>query len=138
MPQFERIGGADINRLLVRVADVGPAHNMRNQRKYNFLLVVIARVGSEEIFQEWNLRQQGHATKGLGLAVFEQPAQQVDFAFLQADFMFDLALPDDGLADAADVGCPVTEEISRLTFSVTSRLACTRGVMSMFTPTSRY
>ena len=34
--------------------------------------------------------------------------------------------------------CPTTDEISIVIFSVTSRSACTCGVTSMFTPTSRY
>src|SRR5439155_24572319 len=34
--------------------------------------------------------------------------------------------------------CPVTLEISIDIFNVTSRAACTLGVMSMFTPTSKY
>ena len=38
-----------------------------------------------------------------GLLVFHDSAEQVGFAVLQADFMLDLALSDDGLADATDV-----------------------------------
>ncbi len=57
----------------------------------------------EEIFQERNLRQSRECRSALGLLVFQDSAEQVDFAFLQADLVLDLALPDDRLADAADI-----------------------------------
>ncbi len=38
------------------------------------------------------------------MLIFHHAAQQVDFAFLQTNLVLDLALPDDGLGDSADVG----------------------------------
>ena len=56
-----------------------------------------------KLLQNWNVRQARNSAQRLGLLVFQNSAQQVDFAFLQADFMLDLALPDYGLVDAADI-----------------------------------
>src|SRR5262249_55709408 len=58
----------------------------------------------EQVLQDWNLRQSRDSTQRARLLVFQDAAHQVDFAFAQADFMFDLALSNDWLVDAADVG----------------------------------
>ena len=80
-----------------------PAHDVRDQRKHNFVLAMLGIGLREQILQNWNVRQARNSAQRLGLLVFQNSAQQVDFAFLQADFMLDLALPDYGLVDAADI-----------------------------------
>ncbi len=50
------------------------------------------------------LASPGIPLSDLVCVILQNPAQQVDFAFLQANFMFDLALPDHRLVDAADIG----------------------------------
>ena len=51
MPQLQSVRRAYINQPLVLVRHVGAAHDMGNQRKYQFILAMIARMG------EANLRQ---------------------------------------------------------------------------------
>ena len=57
-----------------------------------------------------------------------QAAQQIDLAFVHADVVSHLALPDDRLVDAAQVHVAVTLEMSSSTCIETSPLSCTCGV----------
>ena len=56
----------------------------------------------EQIFKNRNLRQSGNPSQRLGLLIFHDAAQQVDLAILQPNLVLNLALPDHGLADAAN------------------------------------
>ena len=47
----------------------------------------------------------GMPLSDFGLRILQHAAEHVDFAFFQSNFVLDLALPNDWLADAADVGC---------------------------------
>jgi hypothetical protein len=58
---------------------------------------------TKQPFQDRNLRQAGDTAQLLGLLIFHDAADEVGFTVAQANFMFDFALADDGLADAADV-----------------------------------
>ena len=76
---------------------------MRNNGEDDFIFRVILGRLAKEVFQYRNLGQAGDSAELLGLLIFHNAAQQVGLAVLQTDFMFDLALSNDGLADAADV-----------------------------------
>ena len=80
------------------------AHDVRDQHKHNFVFTMLGIGLREQVLQDWNVRQTRNSAQRLGLLVFQNSAQQVDLAFLQADFMLDLALPDHRLVNAADIG----------------------------------
>src|ERR1039457_2606027 len=97
------VGGADVNRLDVAIVQVLGAHNMRNQGENDFVVVILFGLLGEQIFEERNGRQSWNSRQRLGLSVFKDTAHDVNFAFPEANFLFDLALPDHWLRNAADV-----------------------------------
>src|SRR5215470_18045509 len=56
---------------------------------------------AEQIFQDRNLGQPRDSAELLGLLVFHDAAEQVRLTVFKADFMFNLPLSNDGLANAA-------------------------------------
>ena len=103
MAQLDSGRGADIDRTLVEFLHVAAADDMRHDGKDNLIFGMILGGLPEQVFQDRNLGQARNAAQRLCLLVFHDSAQQVGFAVFEADFVFDLALPDDGLADAANV-----------------------------------
>ena len=102
--QFDARSGADVDGALIDLVDLTAADDVGHDGKDNLIFGVILRGLAEQVLQDWNLGQAGDATELPGLLVFHNSAQQVGFAIFQANFMLNLALTDDGLADAADVG----------------------------------
>src|ERR1700688_2954219 len=64
---------------------------------------MILRGLAEEVLEDGNLCQSRNSSQRFRLLIFHDSAQQIGLAVLQANLMLDLALPDDGLADAANV-----------------------------------
>ena len=81
----------------------GKPHDVRNQDDQDFILFVIDRVAGKEVFEKGNLCQTGYAVDRIRVGLLDQPAEDVDFAVLQANVMLDAALADDRLVDSADV-----------------------------------
>src|ERR1700728_493802 len=101
--QLDGLSRTNIESALVHLVYISAANDVRHDGKDDFVLRVILRGLAEEIAENRNLRESGDAGQRLGLLIFHDAAEQVGFAVFQADFMLDLALADDGLADAADV-----------------------------------
>src|SRR6201987_648034 len=80
-----------------------PAHDMWDQRKHDLVFPVLSVGLPKQIFQDRNLRQTRYSAQRLGLLIFQNAAQQVHLAFLQANLVLDLALPDDRLVDAPNI-----------------------------------
>src|SRR5580704_771890 len=101
--ELDGLSRADIESALVHLVHISTANDMRHDSEDDFIFRMILRGLTKEILEDRNLRQSRNAGQRLGLLVFHDAAEQVGFAVFQADFMLDLALADDGLADAADV-----------------------------------
>ena len=101
--QPDRGGSADIDGSLVDFLHIGGANDMRHDGEDDLVLGMILRGLAEQVLQNGNLRQARYPAQRFRLLVFHDSAQQVSFAIFQADLMFDFALTNDGLADAADV-----------------------------------
>src|SRR5580700_812180 len=98
--QLNRVGSAYVQCLLVQVAVFMGANDMRNKDEDGLSFRVISGALPEEPFQNWNLAQSWNAGQLFGLRVFQHAAEHVYLAFLQPNFVLDLALPNHGLADA--------------------------------------
>ena len=72
------------------------ANNVRHQHEYDLVLLVLRVILREKILQDRNRSQPRYSAQRFGLLVFHDPTEQVHFPFLQADFVFDFALPDHG------------------------------------------
>ncbi len=102
MPEFNGARSPNVDRPLVQLADRGPSDNVRSNGEDGLVLRMILRSLPKEVSQDWNLRQPRNAAQRLGLGVVKDSANQARLPVSQTDFMLDLFLPDDGLADAAD------------------------------------
>ena len=75
---------------------------MGNQYKHHFVLGVIDLFTAKDVLQHRNLAQTGNTGEALLILILKNTAQQVHFAFAQANLMIDLALADDRLIDSSD------------------------------------
>src|SRR5215472_4852573 len=103
MAQLDRVGSANVDRTLIDLVYLWPADDMRNNREHDFIFRMILLRLAKEVLEDRNLCESGNAGQLPGLLVFHDPAQQVGLTISQANLVLDLALSDDGLADAADV-----------------------------------
>ena len=100
-----------VHRLLIAHRDAaqilrgefGPAHDVRDQRDHQFLALAVDALAGEQAAENRNAGQPGDAGPGLGVLLLGQAAEQLHLAFVHADVVRDLALPDDRLIDAAQV-----------------------------------
>ena len=102
MSQRQCIGRAYVDHVDIAMGKIRPTDNVRNQREYNFVLRMFGFALRKKIFQDRNGRQAWNSAQRLRLRVFQHAAQQADFAVLQADFVFNLALSNHRLIDATD------------------------------------
>ena len=138
MAQCDRVRRADIDWLLIYFANVSSADDVRNNGEDDLIFRVILRSLSEEIFQDGDLGQAGNSAERFGRLIFHDSAEEVGFAILQADLVLDFSLSNDGLADAANVLLTGDGRNVHRHLEGDFPVACTCGVMSIFTPTSRY
>ena len=105
-PQLDGRRGAYFQSPLIQVGHITRANDVRDQGKHNLVFLVLDVALGKEVFQNRNLRQPWDAVQRADVLVLQNSAQDIHFAFLQADFMFNLALADHRLADAANVRLP--------------------------------
>src|SRR5215471_2369586 len=101
--QFDSGRGSDVDRALIDFVDIGRADNVRNNRENDLVLGMVLGGLAEQIPQDRNLRQARNSAELLSLLVFHDAAQKVGLTIFKADFVLNLALSNDRLADAADV-----------------------------------
>src|SRR6185437_9110985 len=101
--QFDGIGRAHIDGASIEVGDFLSAHQVWNQHEDNFILPPVDVLVAEQVFQNGNRSQSRNTAEVLGIGVFQQSPEQVDFAFFQADLVLDLLLPDHRLLNSADI-----------------------------------
>src|ERR1700690_4242662 len=75
---------------------------MRRQHDQDFLIRDLFADVRRQILPKWNLRNAGYPIQVLRGVALDQAAENADLAVLEANIVFDLALADDGLLDAAD------------------------------------
>src|ERR1035438_9961779 len=97
------LNDSNVNCLDVAIVQILGAHNVRNQDENDFVVADLFFLLGEEILEKRNGRQPWNSRQRLGLSVFKDTAHDVNFAFPQANLLFDLALPDHRLRNAADV-----------------------------------
>src|SRR5206468_6975419 len=86
--------------------DLPCPNDVWNQGKDDFIFLVLYVALGEEVFQDRNLCQPGNAVERPDVLIFQNTAQDVDFSFFKPNFVLDLALADDRLADASDIRLP--------------------------------
>src|SRR5260370_35176453 len=82
--------------------DAWEAQNVRRQNDQHFVVGHVLFGFREQIFEAWNARGSRYSVEVIGRRVLNQAAEDVYFAVLQPDFVFDLALVNDRLGDTAD------------------------------------
>ena len=92
-----------LQRLFIQVGDLPCPNDVWNQGKDDFIFLVLHVALGEEVFQDRNLCQPGNAVERPDVLIFQNTAQDVDLSFFEPNFMLDLALADDRLADATNI-----------------------------------
>src|ERR1700704_1742381 len=101
--EADRVSSADLNGALIQVGKFLAAHDVRDEDENDFVFLVLDVSGGEQVLEQRNLREARQSAEGLDVLVLEDAAEKIDFAFLQANFVLDFALTDDGLRDAANI-----------------------------------
>ena len=76
---------------------------MRNQHEDQFIVRALLVFGGEEVAEKRDRRKPRNSVDRLALVLLQDPAHDVGFTFAHANFVLDLALPDDWLLNAADI-----------------------------------
>ena len=105
-PQFDSGRSPDFKRLFVQVGHISRPDDVRNQGKDNFVFLVLDVALRKQIFQDGDLGQSWNTAQRSNVLIFQNSAEDIYFAFLEANFVFDLALANDRLADPADIRLP--------------------------------
>ena len=133
---FESVPAAIVRKFAAVME--GIADDVRRQDDQHFLIQDLVAVIGKQIFRQRHGHQAGNSVLIFRFSALDQAAQDAYLAFFQPNIVLDLVLRNDRLVDSADIAVPAIEEMSTVSFMLTSLSGCTLGVTSTFTPTSRY